>query len=409
MYSTISMAAYRQAYAAAGNGMAQQQSPLLFPLPADPYSAYLLLEDDEDDENGDSASTSCCWGCCPNYLRELPFPQDRCLTVEYTTHNRENSQTKHDRVYFIPVLGQPISSHCYYCVRAEGKRKGLVETCSTEEDMSTLCFCRCVNDIRPRPLQPTNSYQHMQIISKRKSRFTAKCIASDGFPPLFLRRDGWSVVAKDIRGKHGRLPHVGGENTDLRGRSPSFDFSLLQKTSPVVLVGEWYCPFIFINELGTRLEDPKIQLMECPFYKMDLEKFWEEMYSTQGMTEKYVDVEKTLRVEEGLLFGEEVTEEITDDDGSVLFKGLGRQSGEATGVKLSWPIIAKMRADQDRYGLQRGGGDVRVKKSFSGSGIERKFACYVVVERYMLKRMDGSIVLTYSFRNSNQIQGKWEV
>ncbi|XP_059076804.1 uncharacterized protein LOC131876048 [Cryptomeria japonica] len=395
------MAAYKQAYA--GNTMAQQP-------PADPYSGYLLIEEDEDDETG----TSCCWGFCNSYLRELPFPQDKCLTIQYTTSNGLNTtsnglntRTEYDRVYFIPVLGQPISSHCYYVVRAEGKHKGLVETCSTEEDMSRLFCFRCVNDVRPRPLQPTNSYQHMQIISKRKSSFTTKCVAADGYPPQFLRRKGWSVVAKNMRGKHGRLEHVRGENTDLRRQSPPFDFSLVQRTSPVVLVGEWYCPFIFINELGTRLEDPKIQVMECPYYKMDLEKFWEEIYSIQGMTEKYVDVDKTLKAEEGLLFGKEVTEEIRDNDGSVFFKGVGKQSGQATGVKLSRSIIAKMRADRDRYGLERGI-DVRVKKSFSSSGMERKFSCYIVVERYVLKRMDGSIAFTYSFRNSNQIQGKWE-
>ncbi|GLJ27601.1 hypothetical protein SUGI_0541570 [Cryptomeria japonica] len=166
-------------------------------------------------------------------------------------------------------------------------------------------------------------------------------------------------------GNHGRLAHVGGENTELRAQFPPFDFSLQEKGPLVVIVGEWYCPFIFINELGTRLEDVKIQLMECPFYKMDLEKFWEEMYSIQGMTKKDVHVDQTLKVEEGLLFGEVETEDIRDNEGSVLFKSVGRQ--QASGVILSWLIIAKMRADQDTYGLDQKGRFVRVKKSFSGS------------------------------------------
>ncbi|XP_057828330.2 uncharacterized protein LOC131039558 [Cryptomeria japonica] len=275
--------------------------------------------------------------------------------------------------------------------------------------METICFSvsRTVKDIHPRSLQPTNSYQHMQIISSKKYTFTSECIASDGFPPKLLRMKDWTAVVRDMRGNH-RLAHVRGENTDLRAQLPSFEFPLLQRRSPLVRVGEWYCPFIFINEFGTNLRDPKIQLMECPFYKMVLEKFWEVIYSTQCMTGQDVDVEKTLTVEEVLLFGEEVTEEIRNNDGSVLFKGVGKQSEQATGVKLSWPIIAKIRADQDRYGLKQGGGDVRVKKSFRGTGTEGKFACYVVVERYVLKRMDGSIALTYSFRNSNQIKEKWE-
>ncbi|GLJ27360.1 hypothetical protein SUGI_0536860 [Cryptomeria japonica] len=408
MYSTISKTAYRQASVAAKIGKPQQQSPLLFPPSPDPYSAYLLLEEDEHDENGNSSSVSCCWGCCKgNCLRELPFPQDKCLTIQYSTSDGENSQTEWDRVYFIPVLGQPISSHCYYVVRAEGKHKGLVETCSTEEDMVTLCCCRYVKEICPRSLQPTNSNQQIQIIST-KFGFSSKCIDSDAFPPMFLRRKNWTVVAKDMRGKHGRLAHVGGENTELRAQLPHFDFSVSQRRLPVVMAGEWYCPFIFINELGTRLEDPKFQLMESPFYKMDLEKYWEEIYSTQGMTGKDVDVDKIIKLEEVLLFGEEAIEEIRDNDGSVLFKGVGNQWGHPTGVKLSWPIIAKIRADQGRDGSEQGSG-VGVKKSFSGAGMKGKFACYVVVERYVLKRMDGSIALTYSFRNVNQIQGKWEV
>ncbi|GLJ27355.1 hypothetical protein SUGI_0536800 [Cryptomeria japonica] len=404
MYSTISIAAYRKAHAAVRNANPQQQSPLLFSLPPDPYSAYLLLEEDEHDMNGFN-----CWGFRNAYLRELPFPQDKCLTIQKTKRKRKNSRTESYSVYFIPVLGQPISSNCYYVVRAEGKHKGLVETCSTDEDMVTFCCCRSVKDFHPRPLQPADSYQHMKINSRRKSRFKAKSIVSDGFPPLFLRRKHRIVVAKDMRSNHLRLAHVGGENPELRAQLPPFDFPLLQRRPPVVIVAEWYIPFIFINELGTRLEDPKIQLMECPFYKMDLEKFWEEIYSTGRVTEKYVDVEKSLMVEEVLLFGEEQTEEIRDNDGSVLFSGVGKQSRGRVGVKLSWPIIAKMRAGQERYGLEGGVRDVRVKKSFSSDGMAGKFACYVVVERYVLKRMDGSVALSYSFRNSNQIQGKWEV
>uniref|UniRef100_A0A0D6QST4 Uncharacterized protein n=1 Tax=Araucaria cunninghamii TaxID=56994 RepID=A0A0D6QST4_ARACU len=407
MYSTISLANYRQVAAAAN---VQQQTGVLFPPPAGPYSAYLLLQDEEEDDND---GASCCWGCCKDRrVRELPFPQDKCLSILYTTTSCVGGQihreTQCDRVYFIPVLGQPISSNSYYVVQAEGKHKGLVTTCSTEQDMVTFCCCKCVHDVRPGPLQPNNPYQQVEIIRK-KSRFTATCAASDGFPPQFLRRHNWRVKAHDLRGKHGRLAHVKGEDASLRALLPPFDFSLSHKTSSVVIVGEWYCPFIFIKEMGTSLEDPKTQLMECPFYKMLLEKFWEEIYSVDvGIAGEDVFVQKTVRVEGGLLFGEESVEEVADDDTSVWFKGIGNRLGKACGVRLSWPIIAKIRADQGRTGSGGGGRDVRVEKSFSRAGTGRKFRCYVVVERYVLKRMDGSIALTYSFRNCDQIQGKWE-
>ena len=54
-----------------------------------------------------------------------------------------------------------------------------------------------------------------------------------------------------------------------------------EKISPIIVGGEGYCPnFIFLEELGNSFEDPKIELMENSFYKIELEKFWEDIYST---------------------------------------------------------------------------------------------------------------------------------
>jgi hypothetical protein len=36
------------------------------------------------------------------------------------------------------------------------------------------------------------------------------------------------------------------------------------------------------------------------------------------------------------------------------------------------------------------------------------FGFYVLVERFEVKRMDGSLVLTYDFNHINQIREKWE-
>ncbi|KAH9295800.1 hypothetical protein KI387_039388 [Taxus chinensis] len=324
MYSTISLAAYRQAAAAAQNVNGEHQARVLFPPPAGPNSAYLVLQEDAEEEDAKDEDV-CCWGCCDyNRVRELPFPQDKCLTILYSSGSGQNQRTEQDRVYFIPVLGQSISSNCYYVVRAEGN-------------------------------------------------------------------------------------HKGGKNASLRAQLPPFDFPIFQERPYVVVVGEWYCPFIFIKEVGTGLDDPKTQLMDSPFYKMELHKYWEEIHSVQVQAgEKDVSVNKTVRLEEGLLFGEEATEESRDEDGSVWFKGSGKQYGKTNGVRISWPIIAKMKEDHGRNRSEQGGGEVRVEKSFSGTASATKFACYVVVEKYVLKRMEGGIVLTYSFRNCNHIQGKWE-
>ncbi|GLJ27602.1 hypothetical protein SUGI_0541580 [Cryptomeria japonica] len=122
----MSIAAYGQASAMVKFAQAEQQNPVLFTPPASPYSAYLSLEEDKHDDNG--ASESCCWGCCNGYLRELSFPQNKCLRIEYTTTTSNGTSsttwTECDRMYCIPVLSKPISSHCYYVVRAEGKHKG---------------------------------------------------------------------------------------------------------------------------------------------------------------------------------------------------------------------------------------------------------------------------------------------
>lgn len=47
-------------------------------------------------------------------------------------------------------------------------------------------------------------------------------------------------------------------------------------------------------------------------------------------------------------------------------------------------------------------------EEFGGVGEWRKFGCYVLVERFVLKRMDGSLVLTYDFKHTHHVRTKWE-
>jgi hypothetical protein len=51
---------------------------------------------------------------------------------------------------------------------------------------------------------------------------------------------------------------------------------------------------------------------------------------------------------------------------------------------------------------------VKRTEEFDGKGEWRKFGCYVLVERFALKRMDGNVVLTFDFRHPLQIRSKWE-
>ena len=112
--------------------------------------------------------------------------------------------------------------------------------------------------------------------------FTSKRISLDGLFLEFQCKKGLSVKPKYLCVNHGRLAYVEWEITCLRKQ-----FSLLifhqEKISPIIVGGEGYCPnFIFFEELGNSFEDPKIELMETSFYKIELEKFLEEIYNTGG-------------------------------------------------------------------------------------------------------------------------------
>jgi hypothetical protein len=79
------------------------------PPPEGRNSGYLVVKDPDDD--GDDGET-CCWGTCGGTrVRDLPFPQNRVLTVRYTEHHGESSTTYADALVFIPVPDQPLSSN----------------------------------------------------------------------------------------------------------------------------------------------------------------------------------------------------------------------------------------------------------------------------------------------------------
>lgn len=90
--------------------------------PEVPDSGHLVLTDEEAD-----AQDSLCWGSCGickrKKVKKLPFPQDKILSVVYTSEYQETTTTK---VWFLPVPNQPLSSNCYYVIRAKGRHKGYV-------------------------------------------------------------------------------------------------------------------------------------------------------------------------------------------------------------------------------------------------------------------------------------------
>ena len=117
-------------------------------------------------------------------VRELPFPQDHVLKVRYTVSNGQTTSVQEEAVVFVPVPDHPLASNRYYAVIAKGKHRGLVRACSRDEDKMTCCFFRCIKDVAPRPFDPADVYQQMEIVQRRRWWFTARAVAADIRLPL---------------------------------------------------------------------------------------------------------------------------------------------------------------------------------------------------------------------------------
>jgi len=84
-------------------------------------SGILIIQDEEDD-------LTCCFCCSKiDFVKDLPFPQNKNLTVSYTTRSADgHNDDSTNQVIFIPVLNQPLSSNRYYVIERQGKHKGYV-------------------------------------------------------------------------------------------------------------------------------------------------------------------------------------------------------------------------------------------------------------------------------------------
>ncbi|XVE85656.1 hypothetical protein DITRI_Ditri17bG0108000 [Diplodiscus trichospermus] len=371
-------------------------SALESPPPEGPNSGILVILDEE-------AEPTCCFGLCKSHqLNRLPFPQNKKIQLRYTVNSGESTHVHRDPVAFIPVLDQPLSSNRYYALKPRGSHKGEAFTSSAEGDAATCCFCKCYSDVEPQPADHHNIYQQFEICRRSwPGGFVAKSVAPDGVPPKFLRRKGWRVHTSTPR--NFTLGEAPGLDTALRARLPEFNFPLSQTSSEPVVVGKWYCPFIFIKD-----GRPKDQMAKSMYYEMTLEQRWEQIFAcTNGHNEDNVaavdvPVEKEVVRVDGLEAEREML------DGVMLFRRVG--GGEAS-VGLSSAIVERMKWEQERLGWA--GGDEkqeRIKRveEFGRNGVWNKFGCYVLVERFVLRRVDGSLVLTYDFKHAHQIRCKWE-
>ncbi|KAK1389894.1 hypothetical protein POM88_018072 [Heracleum sosnowskyi] len=247
--------------------------------------------------------------------------------------------------------------------------------------MTTCCFCSSVNDINPRPFDPLDKHQQFEIANYETAcseggSFYAKSVAQDAFPPHFFRRKGWKINTKTP--KNYTLGEALGLDSALRAHLPDFSFPLSHKSSKAVVIGKWYCPFMFIEDGTLTSRDKMVNSM---FYEITLKQ-------RESLPDKKNVVDKTIRFKSSGSKGEEVS------------KGLSSQ------------IFERLKWEEDRVGWV-GGDEKEVSvtrvEEFKG-GVEgwRKFGCYVLVERFVLKRMDGSLVMTYDFMHTHQLKCTWE-
>ncbi|CAI9785329.1 unnamed protein product [Fraxinus pennsylvanica] len=372
--------------------------------PDGPNTGYLIIQDEE-------SETYSCFGLCKNRsLRNLPFPQNKELTARYAQGFGEKKHVSYDPVFLIPVLNQPVSSNRYYAIEPHGNHKGEAFTCSREEDMSTCCFCRCVKDVKPRQLDPENIYQQIEIcpyetLCTSSGYFFAKSVGLDGFPPDFLRRKGWSIRTRTP--EHFKLDEAPGLDSKLRVRLPEFNFPLSCKSSEAVGVGKWYCPFMFIKEGAL-----KDQVKRSMYYEMTLEQRWEQIFTRKNENNQgnSVLIDVSLENEEVYVDGKKAAWHKNNFvDGVMWFKS--SHDGKETSIGLRIEIIQRMKWEQNRGGRQDGENwQVKINRveEFKESRVWKEFGCYVLVERFVLKRMDGSLAMTYSFLHTHQLKCKWE-
>ncbi|XP_042485300.1 uncharacterized protein LOC122065549 [Macadamia integrifolia] len=394
MYVTRPLSMYRR-----------EPSNLSIPPPLAPNSGYLTITDAESEEQD-----TCCWGACKNkQVKKLPFPQNKILTIVHsssTTEEEDQLAHHHYKVWFVPVFDQPLSSNRYYIIRAAGKHKGKASICTREVDIGAYCCGSYYKDLKPRAFDHRDIYQQVEI-HVCHCGFVAKSVAPDGFPPSFLRRKGWQVYASSHCFKLGIVP---GLDISLRMRLPEVDFSISNKYSATVVVGKWYCPFMFIKE-EVRL---RYQMKTSMFYEITLEQWWEEIYACEndGSEGNVVVINVNVQREVSSIFGMEAIKECGVDE-VTWFKAyrVANNKRRRVGVGLSSAIVEKMRWLQEKADwVNREEREIRVEKVevFRGGNRWNKFGCYVLVESFALRRSDGILLLTCDFRHTHHILSKWE-
>lgn len=281
--------------------------------------------------------------------------------------------------------------------------------------MDTFCFYNSVSDVPLHPIDINDTNHEFEMYPRRskvslRSGFSAKSVSPEGYPPRFLSRR-WKLSAS-TSSTDSSLGEASGIDESLRVIKPEFEFSISNRFSKSVVVGKWYCPFMFIKE-GTH-RTLKEEMRKSMFYEMTLEQKWEQVFSCENDDDRRgkntVNVDAVVQKEVVVVSGWEAIMDVVAED--FLWFNSFNNVGEKNSVGLSMAIVERMKWEQERVGWIGGKEkEIRIKKveEFEGSNNGwKKFGCYVLVETFVLKRLDGSVVLTYAFKHSHQLRSKWE-
>jgi hypothetical protein len=114
----------------------------------------------------------------------------------------------------------------------------------------------------------------------------------------------------------------------------------------------------------------------------------------------------------------EVETEVVKLEGQMIERGLEANGFVWFGVGdkkigLGSVVVERMKWEEERFGWT-GKGDnersmtvKRLEKSTDGS-LWKHYHCYVLIESFVLKRMDESLVLTYEFTHVDKLKTKWD-
>lgn len=163
-------------------------------------------------------------------------------------------------------------------------------------------------------------------------------------------------------------------------------------------------------------------MKKAMFYSLTLEQRWEEIYSCgreeleeeeEGGRSGVVSVRAEVESEVVKVGGMEARRsDKVDDNGFYWYRAYDVYKRKRASVGVSTAVVEGMRWVEEDGGRPCGGGGrekvVRVREEVRRMEAWERMKCYVLVESFCLRRLDGRLLLRYEFRHTHRIRCKWE-